>query len=100
MLTLSCKNRLTCAPQEAARRLPRLTRSGGRELQPGCRARACGAAGGGAPPGQRTGGFCQLVRAVSQRSHVNYRVIGQERSNQIASNITRLQIGFKTDKIE
>src|ERR1043165_6023297 len=64
MLTLSCKNRLTCAPQEAARRLPRLTRSGGSELQPTCRARAVRAARGGAPPGQRTGGVCQLVRAV------------------------------------
>jgi len=26
VLTLSCKSRLTCLPQEAARRLPRLTR--------------------------------------------------------------------------
>jgi hypothetical protein len=34
VLTLSCKNRLTCAPREAAGRLPRPTRSGRSELQP------------------------------------------------------------------
>jgi len=48
-------------PHEAAGRLPRLTRSGRSDLQPTCRARAVRAARGGAPPGQRTGGFCQLV---------------------------------------
>src|ERR1043165_2721285 len=32
VLTLSCKNRLTCLPREAARRLPRPTRSGTSEL--------------------------------------------------------------------
>src|ERR1051326_5918131 len=56
VLTLSCKHRLTCLPREAARRLPRLTRSGGSELQPTCRARAVRAARGGSPPGHRTGG--------------------------------------------
>jgi len=61
VLTLSCKNRLKCLSRGAARRLPRLTRSGGSELQPTWRARAVRAARGGAPPGQRTGGFCQLV---------------------------------------
>ena len=34
VLTLSCKSRLTCLPREAARRLPRLTRSGGSDVQP------------------------------------------------------------------
>jgi|ERR1043165_441995 hypothetical protein len=34
VLTLSCKSRLTRLPREAARRLPRLTRSGRSELQP------------------------------------------------------------------
>src|ERR1043166_4938041 len=72
VFTLSCKNRLTCLPREAARRLPRLTRNGKSELQPPCRARAVRAAGGGAPPGQRTGGFCQLVRAVSRRAHATH----------------------------
>src|ERR1043165_4500244 len=32
VLTLSCKNRLMCLPREAARRLPRPTRSGRSEL--------------------------------------------------------------------
>jgi hypothetical protein len=64
VLTLSCKNRLTCRAEEAARLLPQQTRSGGSELQRTCRARAVRAARGGAPPGQLTGGFCQLVRAV------------------------------------
>src|ERR1041384_1065283 len=40
VLTLSCKTRLTCLPRKAARRLPRLTRSGRSELQLACRARA------------------------------------------------------------
>src|ERR1041384_4956066 len=35
VLTLSCKTRLTCLPREAARRLPRLTRSGRSELPAG-----------------------------------------------------------------
>src|ERR1043165_4675304 len=47
VLTLSCKNRLTCMAREAARRLPRLTRSDRSELQPTCRVRAVGAARGG-----------------------------------------------------
>src|SRR6185503_11293609 len=68
VLTLSCKNRLTRLPREAARLLPRQTRSGGSELQRTCRARAVRAAQGGSPPGQRTGGFCQLVRAVGPPS--------------------------------
>src|SRR5690349_7934429 len=34
VLTLSCKSRLPCLPRKAARRLPRLTRSGRSELQP------------------------------------------------------------------
>src|ERR1043165_1134482 len=67
VLTLSCKNRLPCLPREAARRLPRPTRSGRSELQPTGRGRAVRAARGGAPPGQRTGGFCQLVRVVRRR---------------------------------
>src|ERR1051325_11242915 len=66
-ITLSCKNRLTCLAQEAARRLPRPTRSGRSELQPPCRARAVRVARGAPPPGQRTGGFCQLVRTVGLR---------------------------------
>src|ERR1043165_5070619 len=64
VLTLSCKNRLTCLPRKAARRLPRPTRSGRSGLQPAGRARAVRRARGGAAPGQQTGGFCQLVRAV------------------------------------
>src|ERR1041385_8835266 len=47
VLTLSCKTRLTGLPQEAARRRPRLTRSGRSEVQPACRARAVRAARGG-----------------------------------------------------
>ena len=65
VITLSCKGRLPCRAKGAARRLPRLRRSGRSELQPTCRARAVRAARGGSPPGQRTGGFCQLVRTVS-----------------------------------
>src|ERR1043165_9465142 len=67
VLTLSCKNRLTCLPRKAARRLPRPTRSGRGALQPKGRVRAGRAARGAAPPGQRAGGFCQLVSAVSRR---------------------------------
>jgi hypothetical protein len=34
VLTLSCKDRPPCRPPRAARRLPRLTRSAGSDLQP------------------------------------------------------------------
>jgi len=61
VFTLSCKNRLPCMCREAARRLPRPTRSRRSELQPTWRARAVRAARGGSPPSQRIGGFCQLV---------------------------------------
>jgi len=84
VLTLSCKNRLTCERREAARRLPRPTRSGRSELQPACRARAVRAARGGAPPGQRTGGFCQLVRTVGQPLAMRRVASRMVQSNQVA----------------
>ena len=65
VITLSCKNRLPCLPRKAARRLPRLTQRQERTAAGVTRA-AVRAARGGSPPGQRTGGFCQLVRAVSR----------------------------------
>jgi hypothetical protein len=68
VLTLSCKSRPPCRPPEAARRLPRLTTA---VAGANCSRRAAGVqleppeGGSAAEPG--LGGFCQLVRAVSQR---------------------------------
>src|ERR1043165_2079119 len=95
--TLSCKNRLTRLPHEAARRRPRLNPSGTAATTPrrpvarggrGDRrragaARAVRAARGGSPPGQRTGGFCQLVRAV-RRQVLHDGLIGDAASATVA----------------
>src|ERR1043165_1026795 len=67
VFTLSCKSRLPCLPREAARRLPRLTHAVAGANCSRRDARVQFAPPEAAPPpGQRTGGFCQLVRAVGR----------------------------------